>query len=83
MKENPYLKAAILEVVDNQLAADDPPETRQTLERLMEEGHSRKQARKLIGHVVLAEVMEMLEQNRFFDHRRFSRALKRLPRLDL
>jgi len=32
MKENTYLKSAILEVVENQLQADDPPETRQTFE---------------------------------------------------
>ncbi len=30
MEENPYLKSAILEVVNNQLEANDPPETRQT-----------------------------------------------------
>lgn len=40
MKENPHLKAAILEVVENQLQADDPPETRQTLEHLLSEGFS-------------------------------------------
>jgi len=29
---NPYLKAAILEVVEDQIREGDPPETRQTLE---------------------------------------------------
>ena len=38
MKTNPRLKALIIEVVDNQLRANDPPETRSTLERLIEEG---------------------------------------------
>jgi hypothetical protein len=40
MEENPYLKSAILEVVDNQLKANDPPETRKTLKRLPTEGYS-------------------------------------------
>jgi len=32
---NPQLKATILEVVSNQLRANDPPETRETLDRLV------------------------------------------------
>jgi hypothetical protein len=38
MKTNPRLKAMIMEVVDNQLGANDPPEARSTLERLIAEG---------------------------------------------
>src|SRR6266567_3979216 len=41
---NPHLKAAILEVVENQIRASDPPETRQTFERLLAAGYSRKEA---------------------------------------
>ena len=52
MKENPYLKSAILDVVDNQLQANDPPETRQTFDRLISEGYSEDEAKKLIGCVV-------------------------------
>jgi hypothetical protein len=36
MKENPYLKSAILEVVETQLKRNDPLETRQTFDRLIE-----------------------------------------------
>ena len=32
-KSNPYLNAAFMEVVDNQIAGNDPPETRETLNR--------------------------------------------------
>ena len=39
-EHNPRLKAAILETVENQLQSDDPPETRQTLERLKRAGFS-------------------------------------------
>jgi hypothetical protein len=31
MEEKPYLKSAVLVVVDNQLQANDPPETRKLL----------------------------------------------------
>ena len=40
MEENPDLKSSILEVVDNQLKASDPPETRQTFDLLISEGYS-------------------------------------------
>jgi hypothetical protein len=46
---NLHLQQAILEVVENQLRANDPPETRQTLDRLLASGYSRKDAIKLIG----------------------------------
>jgi hypothetical protein len=42
---NPVLQAAIYDVVDNQLRDGTPPETRQTLDRLMAEGHIRQEAR--------------------------------------
>ena len=39
-KANPRLRVAFLAVVENQLRDNDPPETRQTLERLQAEGYS-------------------------------------------
>jgi hypothetical protein len=53
---NPHLKAAILEVVENQIREGDPPETRQTFERLLATGYSRKQATKMIGSAVVEEI---------------------------
>ena len=47
MKANPQLKAMIIEVVDNQLKANDPLETGSTLERLIAEGYSEKEQRNL------------------------------------
>jgi hypothetical protein len=41
-ESNPRLKATFLQVVDNQLKANDPPETRQTLERLIAQGITRE-----------------------------------------
>jgi len=42
---NSYLKAAILEVVENQMRNNDPPETRQTCDHLIQEGHSEEDAK--------------------------------------
>jgi len=46
---NPHLKAAILEGVENKIRNGDPPETRQTLERLLAAGYLCKQAIEMIG----------------------------------
>jgi hypothetical protein len=37
---NPHLQAAIMEVVENQLRNNDPPQTGQTFKRLIEADHS-------------------------------------------
>ena len=81
MEENPYLKSAILEVVDNQLKANDPPETRKTLKRLTVEGYSEDEAKKLIACVVTSEMFYVLKKKESFNLERFVKALNDLPKL--
>ena len=81
MKENPYLKSAILDVVDNQLQANDPPETRQTFDRLISEGYSEDEAKKLIGCVVTSEIIDVRKKQEPFNPERFAKALNELPKL--
>ena len=81
MKENRYLKSAVLEVVDNQLQANDPPETRQTFDRLVSEGYSEGEAKKLIGSVVLVEIFDVLKKQEPFNPERYAKALNDLPNL--
>ncbi len=80
-ENNQILKEAILEVVDNQLAANDPPETKKTLERLISEGYSESEAKKLIGTVVVSEVFEVLQAQEVFDEKRYVAALNKLPEI--
>jgi hypothetical protein len=75
---NPHLKAAILEVVENQLRDGDPPETRQTLERLLAAGYSRKQAIEMIGSAVVEEIWAVLHERKPFDRTRFTALLEQL-----
>lgn len=81
VKTNPVLKHAILEVVNNQLRDLDPPETKQTYDRLVADGISDHEARRLIGCVVSSEIFDVLEQQQPFDHARFVKALNKLPKL--
>jgi hypothetical protein len=81
MEENQYLKSAILEVVDNQLDENDPPETRKTLKRLKTEGYSEDEARSLIGCVVSTEIFDLLKNQEPFNLERYIKALHALPKL--
>ena len=81
MKTNQRLKAVILEVVDNQLRANDPPETRLTLERLIKEGHSEETAKELIGCIVTSEIFDVMKNKEEFNPARYRAALARLPQL--
>ena len=82
MKEsegNPYLRAAIMEVVENQLRNNDPPQTRQTFRRLIEAGYSEEEAKRLIGCAISAEIFDVLKKNEPFNLDRFVKALNKLP----
>lgn len=81
MEKNLFLKSTILEVVDNQLRANDPPETRQTFDRLISEGYSEKEAKKLIGCVVASEIFDVLKRQEPFNPKIFTNALNELPKL--
>ncbi len=71
----------ILEIVENQIRDNDPPETRQTLRRLIKEGFSREGAVELIAAVVVNEIYNVLKQEKNFDRKRFVAALRQLPKL--
>jgi len=76
---NQRVKMAVIQVVDNQLEANDPPEMNQTLARLVAAGFSEEATKELLGTVVLAEVFEVLSKGEEFDPDRYVAALNRLP----
>lgn len=78
---NAQRKAAFLEIVDNQLRDGDPPETRQTYERLLAEGYSDENVRLMIGNLLVHEIYDMLKRRRTFDRTGFVANLARLPKL--
>ena len=74
-------RKAIFEILDNQLAMGDPPATRETLARLMADGHSELEARRLIACVVANELFEVVQAGHDFDLGRYVQALHALPTL--
>jgi hypothetical protein len=75
---NPQLRAAIFEIVDTQLREGRPPETRQTLDRLVAAGHTPEGARELIALVVVNEIFEVMQRGEPYDQVRFIAGLRQL-----
>jgi len=80
LPQNPELRRALLEVVDNQLLDGNPPETRLTLKRLMAEGLSREQSMELIAFVVSVEIFDVLKSGQPYQEARYLAGLRALPK---
>jgi hypothetical protein len=77
---NPILHIIIHQTVENQIAANDPPETAKTLERLLSQGKTRHEAVHEIGIVLAEEMFGIMKFNRSFDEQRYVRKLRKLIR---
>jgi hypothetical protein len=73
------LRAAIMDIVHNQVRDGTPPEVRATLDRLVAEGHTREQAEELIACVVSSEIFDILKQGQPYNESRYVGALQKLP----
>jgi len=71
----------IIEIVENQIRDNDPPETSITLDRLMSLGESRNNAMRYIGAVLAQEMYEVFTNNKPFNEERYIANLKNLPEL--
>ena len=75
---NMRLKKTILEVVDNQLRANDPPVTKITYERLQALDYTKQQAKEKIAAVLLEEMYDVLKDNKPFNENRYTKRLESL-----
>lgn len=80
-KSSERARKAILEVVDNQLRDLNPPATKETFDRLVGEGFSQDEARRLIGCAVASEIFGVLKNLQPYDEERYLTALNNLPEL--
>lgn len=75
---NLRLKKLILEVVDNQLRDNDPPETRKSYDRLIAAGYSVNEAKEKIGAIVIEEIYGVMKEDQPYDEKRYVQALKNM-----
>ena len=80
MKPNEILRQQILEIINNQIKSDNPPETNQTLKRLKEMGYSYIDAKIMIGQCVSVEIFDVFKHGKPFDEKRYVRNLSNLPK---
>lgn len=78
---NPVLQTLILQTIDSQLLGNDPPETKETLYRLVDQGFTAEQAKSLIGAAIANEIFELYQNQEPFNRRRYVENLKKLPSL--
>jgi hypothetical protein len=78
-RHDPLLHAALMQMVDRQIADNDPPETRETVDRLLAEGFSPEYIRRMIGLLIIRELNEGMVFQTPFNQERFVEHLRRLP----
>ncbi len=78
---SPQLTAAILEAVDNQLRDLNPPEAKETYDRLIASGISDTEARRLIAAALSSEMFHVLKYKKNYNPERYIASLRKLPKL--
>jgi hypothetical protein len=73
------MRKIFLEIINNQIRDNNPPETKQTLDRLISEGISEKESMDMIGCVVISEIFDVLKNKEDFNEQRYIAALNKLP----
>jgi hypothetical protein len=76
---NPRLHVTMHQVVANQLLADDPPETWQTVQRLAGRGYDWHNIMHMIASLVTEDVYGALKEGRKPDPAAYARRLNELP----
>lgn len=79
MEVNENLRAQIFDVLEKQLRANDPPETRATLERLRKQGFDELEAKQMIAQCLVVEIFDVIKLGKPYNHERYTSHLKALP----
>ena len=77
---NKYLKKDIEEILENQLKDEELPETKITYKRLIGLGYADFETRQLISQCIVAEIYDVIKEQKPFNKARYVSNLNRLPR---
>jgi len=81
VRNDPILHAALMQIINRQIAENNPPETRQAFERLQGEGYSPEHARRMIGLLLARQMVRGLIYGTPADQEDFIESLRRLPEI--
>jgi uncharacterized protein with ATP-grasp and redox domains len=76
---NPLLGEEMKKVVRNQIKKNDPPETKQTYDRLIKEGFPKDEVMRQLAVVVAAEIYDIMKNEEPFNQERYLKRLNDLP----
>ena len=76
---NPLLGEEMKKVVRNQIRQNDPPETKQTYDRLIKEGFPKEEVMRQLAVVVGAEIYDVMKNKEPFNQKRYIKRLNDLP----
>jgi hypothetical protein len=79
MSNDKTVRDAMLETVLGQINDNNPPEVRETYDRLIDADHSNSQALQLIAAALKVEMTRMLSESSPFDNERYAALLKKIP----
>ena len=77
---NPLLGEEMKKVVRNQIRQNDPPETKQTYDRLIKEGFPKDEVMRQLAVVVAAEIYDVTKNKEPFNQERYIKRLNDLPK---
>jgi len=72
------VRDAMLDTVLNQIETGDPPEAKQTFDRLMGAGQSKSQALQKMAAALRVEMSRMLNESKPFDNANYAKLLAKI-----
>ena len=73
------MRKIFMEIIDNQISDNSPPETKQTLDRLISKGFSEKDSKDMIGCVIISEIFDVLKNKEEYNEHQYVTSLNNLP----
>jgi hypothetical protein len=80
MEINEILREQIFEIIKNQLRDNDPPETKETFDRLRKQGFDDFQTRQMIGQCLAVELFDVMKNRKPYNNERYTKSLLALPK---
>jgi len=80
MEPNEKIREQVFEIIKNQLADNNPPETKATYDRLKKQGFDDFQTKQMIGQCIAVELFEILKFGKRFNNERYVKNLLGLPK---
>ena len=76
-----FAEEKLIQAIENQIEAQDPPAANATLNKLTLVGYPREESLHLMALVLADEINLMLAEDRAFDRERYEANLRNLPEL--